>query len=369
MKIVYDHNVFAWQRYGGISRYFCELALRLSKSSQRRVRIVAPLYSNRYLAGARRQLGVCGVYVPDISIGSRAVRIANRALVQTALSLMRPDLIHETYYSASAYRLTGARTIVTVFDMIHELFPDLYAPDDRTSDAKRQAVERADHVICISEQTRTDLLARWPIAGEKVSVIHLGTSLVEQGGAELPARLRGTEYLLYVGPRGHYKNFARLLQAFASSRELRERFTLLAFGGGEFSSEELALHRKLGLDAQSVLHESGDDDMLQALYRHAVLLVYPSLYEGFGIPPLEAMSLDCPVVCSAAGSLAEVVGDAAVTFDPTSVESIRAAIERTAGDAQTRAALIQKGRERQRLFSWDTCAAQTLAVYEKVLRR
>jgi glycosyltransferase involved in cell wall biosynthesis len=107
--------------------------------------------------------------------------------------------------------------------------------------------------------------------------------------------------------------------------------------------------------------------MLAELYKHARVFVYPSLYEGFGIPPLEAMAYDCPVVCSNVSSIPEVVGDAGQYFDPTSTGEIMAAIERTATEPTLRNTLIEAGRKRIQKFSWEQCATETLAVYRKLL--
>ena len=124
---------------------------------------------------------------------------------------------------------------------------------------------------------------------------------------------------------------------------------------------------RFGLSASQVQQIGGDDSVLADLYRTAHLFVYPSLYEGFGIPPLEAMSFDCPVVCSNSSSIPEVVGDAAVFFDPDSGESMGQALMKVASDVSLRQALVARGRERIKMFSWQRCAKQTIDVYRSVL--
>ncbi len=116
-----------------------------------------------------------------------------------------------------------------------------------------------------------------------------------------------------------------------------------------------------------VHHVSGDDAVLAGYYRMASAFVYPSLYEGFGIPPLEAMSFDCPVVCSGVSSIPEVVGNAGEMFDPYDPDSIRMAIERVVSDDALRQTLIARGKERLKLFSWKRCAQETLDIYRRVL--
>ena len=173
-------------------------------------------------------------------------------------------------------------------------------------------------------------------------------------------------FLLYVGNRGGYKNFLRLLEAYGTSPQLKMGYELICFGGGAFHADELETMRTLGLVSGQVSQLGGDDQMLAKLYEHASAFVFPSLYEGFGIPPLEAMSHDCPVVCSNTSSIPEVVGDAGEYFDPADTESMRAAIERIVTSDSHRNLLIAKGRERLKHFSWDRCAIETLDIYRKL---
>ncbi|MDP9052031.1 MAG: glycosyltransferase family 4 protein, partial [Acidobacteriota bacterium] len=182
---------------------------------------------------------------------------------------------------------------------------------------------------------------------------------------KLNPRLR--PFLLYVGSRLTYKNFERLLEAFAASPLLKNDFDLVCFGGGAFTSKEISLFQQLGLSDECCCQVSGDDATLAALYGSARAFVYPSLYEGFGIPPLEAMSFNCPVVCSGLSSIPEVVGNAAEMFDPYDPESIQKAIERVATDEVLRETLVSRGRERVKQFSWERCAKETLDVYSRVL--
>jgi glycosyltransferase involved in cell wall biosynthesis len=181
------------------------------------------------------------------------------------------------------------------------------------------------------------------------------------------SRFPANTYILYVGARGGYKNFTNFLRAYSSSPSLRGTFGVVCFGGGEFCLSERKLLASLGLGEDKIVQLPGDDSVLAGLYSRAAVLVYPSLYEGFGIPPLEAMSFDCPVICSNTSSLPEVVGDAAELFDPSEPENIRIAIERVVMSAARTNALIALGRERIKNFSWDRCARETFTVYQRVL--
>jgi glycosyltransferase involved in cell wall biosynthesis len=172
--------------------------------------------------------------------------------------------------------------------------------------------------------------------------------------------------VLYVGSRATYKNFLGLLAAYAASARIRSNFFLLCFGGGEFTVLERAAIARAGVENR-VKYLGGSDAVLAASYSHASLFVCPSIYEGFGIPVLEAMSLDCAVACSNSSSLPEVVGDAATLFDPLDCDSIRDALESVLDSPSTVTVLKERGRTRRQLFSWRNCAENTIDIYRRVL--
>ena len=365
MRIVYDHRIFASQEYGGISRYYVEIAKRISQAPDVQVGVVGGRYLNVYLRDAPDSLQVMGRYAPARDSTEYMRRWMNRLMAPRMLARFQPDVVHETSYSAYSIAPRGAKTVVTIHDMIHELFPDAFSRNDSTSARKRASVDRADHVICVSEQTRQDLVHRFDVDPAKTSVIHHGVSAPERP-VDL-GRTAGQPFVLYVGKRRGHKNFETLLRAYAASDQLREGYDLVAFGGGAFKPWELALLDQLGLDRGRVRQCGGGDDLLARLYATAALFVYPSCYEGFGVPLLEAMSFDCPVVCSNVGAMREVVGDAADVFDPYSPTELALAMERVVSDPVHRGILIQRGRSRVGLFTWEHCAEQTLDVYRRVL--
>lgn len=371
MKVIFDHQIFYLQRYGGISRYFRELSMRLARAADTRVSVVAPFHINEYL----RRGAMFGLGWPYFGY---EFRDADRLRYRTRRFLLPrlyahhqdADIVHETYFSEMAHGFGRAR-VTTVYDMIYEIYPQHFPDAVKVTRAKRLAVERCDHVICISETTRQDLVRIFDVAPERTSVTHLGFDLVPASDTVSPGSSPGAAsrpYVLFVGNRGHYKNFDRLAQAFAGSALLRESFDLVAFGGGALGNSESDLLRRLGI-ADSVRHIAGDDALLARYYRGAAVFAFPSLYEGFGIPPLEAMSFDCPVVCSNTSSIPEVVGDAAVYFEPESVDAIRDALERVTGSDTLRLELVARGRERLKTFSWQRCADETAGVYARVLEQ
>jgi glycosyltransferase involved in cell wall biosynthesis len=367
MKVAFDYQIFSNQKFGGISRYFFELSNHLSVFKHERISclINSPVYVNEYLQHSNEGLRINGVAVPAIPKSGRAYRVINQLISPIVFTGWRPDIVHETYYSPRSVAPPGCPVVVTVHDMIHELYPEYFSSRDQTREYKKIAVDRADHVICISENTKKDLIRLLGVAPEKTSLVHLGFALTQTSQAALP--LQSRPFILYVGSRGGYKNFKRLLSAYASHPQLHDLYDLIAFGGGVFKRQELEMIRHLHLPLTQVRHMSGGDGVLADLYRQAAMFVYPSLYEGFGIPPLEAMSFNCPVACSDTSSMPEVVGNAAIQFDPLDIDSIANALVHLASDSALRAKMIDLGASRVMNFSWEQCATQTLKVYQSLL--
>lgn len=365
MKVAFDHQIFSQQRYGGVSRYFFELASRLPADTVSEVAVIAPLHVNNYLAADSARRFTRGRYVP-YTFGDmpRIVRGVNRFAAPWVWRRTNPDVVHETYFALEPVG-RGGRRVVTVYDMIHELFAEEFPDAGQVVAAKRAAVNRADHVICISENTRQDLVRLYGVDPARTSVVHLGYSMTSETNVADTGSSERKPTLLYVGNRRGYKNFRTLLHAYASSSILRE-FDLVAFGGHHVLPEEQREISQLGV-ADRVRFESGPDRMLTACYRAAAAFVYPSLYEGFGIPPLEAMSHGCPVVCSNAGSIPEVVGDAGLYFDPKSVEDLRTVLERVVTTDGLQSDVRARGYQRLAAFSWDRCAAETASIYREIL--
>lgn len=377
MKIAYDSQIFCAQTYGGISRYFCEIASRIAKEPEANVSILAPMYVNAYLAHVPSGL-VSGFRAPNTDCfqtkrGANYPRLALRGLgliLGAGMSQsMSPDIVHETYFSPYRLGANRARRVLTIYDMIHEKFASSFSRSDKTARYKASAAERVDHVICISESTRRDAIDILGLPTEKTSVIYLGFDLMGTMDRNLNVQDFPITFpfLLYVGNRGGYKNFLRLLEAYGTSTYLKSECKLLCFGGGAFQVDEIKKMQALGLDSTQVMQLGGDDQLLSRLYENASAFIYPSLYEGFGIPPLEAMSHDCPVICSNTSSIPEVVGEAGEYFDPNDIENMQAAIENVLLSNDNRNLLISNGRERLKRFSWDRCAAETLDIYRKLV--
>lgn len=366
IHISFDHQIFGWQKYGGISRYMYELACALAVDHEQNVTVVAPIHVNQYILNAPKKLTVIGRSVKQLPRTGRILRALNHLIVRRLFKQLKPDIVHETYYSRSRTSPQNTKVVLTVFDLIHERFPQFFSSIDPTHKEKAAAVARADHIICISHQTKNDLIEFLQINPSKITVVHLGFSMTTDK-IELSDLTKGSPYLFYVGNRGGHKNFINFLRAVALSIELKEKYRIICFGGGTFSATEQEQIKFLGFSDNQVLQLSGSDAVLAGLYKHATAFIFPSLYEGFGIPPLEAMSYDCPVVCSNTSSIPEVVGDAAAYFDPTNIDEMRVVIESVVSDRELMNSLVSRGRRRILEFSWSKCAAETLEVYRKVL--
>jgi glycosyltransferase involved in cell wall biosynthesis len=363
MKIAFDSQIFTMQQYGGISRYICSLAAQLASIEGAEIQIIAPFYINTYLENLPKAL-VSGTKIPRIPRTGTAFHRLSLSLARRAITRLAPQIVHETYFCAQPVAPKDARTVMTVYDMIHERFPGFFSQNEQTPQRKRIATQRADHVICISESTRKDLLELVDLPEDKVSVVYLGFDRL------IPTTLEPDNkkpYLLYVGHRGGNKNFEGFLHAYASSPWLCNNFDVVCFGGSAFSISEKKLFDDLKIPAHHLMQLNGSDSQLANFYSGAALFVYPSLYEGFGIPPLEAMSLGCPVACSNNSSIPEVVGDAAEYFDPENNESIRKAMEQVLNSPARQKELIDKGRVRCSQFSWQRCAEETLAIYRNLV--
>lgn len=284
-------------------------------------------------------------------------------------------LLHMTYILPP---WCPAPVVLTVHDLSFTTFPETFSLRDRLllSRGVSFSVRRAARVIAVSEFTRRDLVRRYGIPEERVRVTHAAADPAFRRVAD-PERLAALRqrygipgpYLLSVGNLQPRKNLAALLEAYRQLRgEARLPHSLVVVG--QAGSDAPALHAavtRLGL-AHTVIftgYVPGDD--LPGLYSGADLFVHPGLYEGFGLPPLEAMACETPVVAADAGALPEVLGDAAYLVDPRDPAALAAAIRLVLTDSTLAARLVERGRARVRRFSWERTARETAAIYREVL--
>lgn len=360
-EILFDHRMFSQQTVGGVSRYIARLIAHLPEFGVS-PKVFAPFSANALLAALDPALRM-GPHMKASRAQSYLARLAGGMALPLVARAKQPDIIHETYYSSSHPYPARTPVVTMVHDMIHEIFPDM-AKDERTIENKLSSMHRADHILCNSFNTQKDLLAIYPQFAGKTSVTHLACDPVaEQTNM---GAMHHRPFLLHVGGRGHYKNFMAIVRAFAKHAWLRDNFDLIHIAATAFAEHESREIAALGLD--DVIHyRQANDAQLSAYYAQAELLVYPSLYEGFGLPPLEAMAASCPVVCFRTSSIPEVCGDAAQYGNVEHPESLVEAIRTVVSSNERKAELQNLGRKRAELFSWRKCAEQTAAVYRDLL--
>jgi glycosyltransferase involved in cell wall biosynthesis len=354
---------------GGIGRYTRELLRALGATdTQNR-------YSLYYASPAGRPRQALPALPPNFKVRGLPfddvwfARVWQRAQVPLPVELItgRLDLFHSPDFTLPPVR-RGTRTLLTVHDLSFVRDPDSAVPvlRDYLNKVVPRSVARADHVLADSAATRDDILALYGPTPEKVTVLYSGVNEVFQpvsDAARLSAvreryALGGAPFVLAVGTLQPRKNYARLIQAFADLPQ-RELNLVIAGGRGWLYDSIFAEVERLGLGQRVIFPGFVTDEDLPALYSAAVVLAYPSIYEGFGLPILEAFACGTPVVTSNASCLPEVAGEAALKVPPTDVAALAEALNRALTDSALRTRLIAAGRERARLFGWDK-AAQTL---------
>ena len=256
--------------------------------------------------------------------------------------------------------------MVTVHDLNMVTVPQYYRDVNRVWPSladQKKVTQRADHIIAVSENTKGDLINYWNIPEEKITTIYHGIGPALKNLS--PERVFPFDYILYVGHRNAYKNFNNCLRAFKSINNIHKMLNLVCTGV-RFQKNELAQISKLKLENR-VFAVSATEEQMARLYRDALLFVYPSYYEGFGMPILEAMQYHCPVVLSDASCFPEIAQDAAYYFDPHNEGKMAEVMLDVIDNVSLRNTLIQKGDIRIRNFSWGESANGHMAVYKSLL--
>lgn len=365
MRVLYDYAAFVMQARGGVSRVMYELFRHVAELPDTECKLFAGFHRNQYLRDAPEEVKnhVVGWHLPEWMVKQRIFMPINRWLFKFYVRHFKPDVCHYTYFDTPQVP-KGCKVVVTMHDMIHELFPDMFGENDPQHGWKENAVSCADGIICISENTKNDLYRFIDLSGKKVVVIHHGNSLEMIHPQKLPRA--DYPYLLYVGTRRvKYKNFDLVLKALSLCRSQTD-VHLVCFGGGSFSPSEQARIAELGLGGR-VHQVGGCDETLAGYYASALALVYPSKYEGFGLPPVEAMGLSCPVLSSNAPPMPEIIGDAGLFFDPENESALAGRIVAVT-DQIVRQDLVAKGKNRSVLFSWNKTAVLALNFYQTLCR-
>jgi glycosyltransferase involved in cell wall biosynthesis len=294
-----------------------------------------------------------------------------------AAARARVDVVHAPAYTAPFW--CRVPVVVTVHDVSYARHPEWY-PYRRDWARRvfyRRSARAASHVITVSKFSAAEITAAYRIPASRITVAPLGVDAMfahagQAAAVELPSRVI-EPYLLHVGDMHERRNLAVVVDAVLAARR--------HFGGAAALSLVLAgIDRGIGEGLGAIAAEAGEpdavvllgqvsDERLQALYRGATALVYPSLYEGFGLPVLEAMAAGTPVIASTAASIPEVVGDAGMLLDPMDTAAWASAIVKVANDEHVRDRMRLAGRARAATFTWERTARTTLGVYQRVVRR
>jgi glycosyltransferase involved in cell wall biosynthesis len=360
MRVLLDCRMASWS---GIGRYTTGLARALAaRDDVQLVQVCAAGEAPPVGRGAGVEVVAASAHPFGLRGALEFARLASNA---------SPDLVHCAHFPTP---LPATHPLVV---SLHDLIP-LILPSTMPSHARRaiyrawnaRAVHVADRVLANSRHTASDIARRFAAAGPKLRVVLLSAEGLADGpvtampGGLLPA---GAVYLLSMGNTKPHKDLPTLLRAFARVVPARPELRLLLVGADVpgFVTSVLA-----GDEAAGRVRFTGrvGDDVLRALYRDAAAFVFPSRYEGFGLPPLEAMACGCPVVCSDAASLPEVVGDAALLFPAGDAGALAASLSRVLDDPALCQERSRAGRARAAQFTWERTAAETVAVYREALQ-
>ena len=355
--ILFTPETFAMQIWGGVSHSYVRVGEALA-AQNRPPHFFAGLHGNRHLQDAH------GLAITGARIG----KIKNLWKLNLNLSrfwlrlwcLRHPGaLIHDTYYWAPYRKFRGAGPyVVCVWDMIAEIYGQESGWSDRARSARRAAVDAADAIIVPSLSTAHDLQRLWSVDPARMVVAPLGVMRRQAPAWTAPA----WPFVLHVGGRSRYKDFETTYRTIANLRREGRDLGLVCFGSPLKASEKKAVVAT-GIPLDRIVETSGTDELLAAIYAAAVALLYPSHYEGFGMPILEAMMQDCPVLCTDTPACLEAAGGAALISRCGDVESFSTHLRMILDHPEGRARLIRTGRQRAESQPWSMTATGYLAAY------
>lgn len=382
MKVLYDPQAFDMQTHGGVSRCFAELYAHRPAFVDASISIKET--NNVYLkdlgfpeAGDVYKHFLCAkdtklkhflfklTYNLKYGKFSRWDKrpLINQYETESVIKKGDFDIFHPTFFDDYFLPFLGKKPFVIT---VHDMIPEIFSMDHSQAKQKLAVIPKAAHIIAVSGQTKKDLVRIMNVPEEKVSVVYHGAD--EEPYIPSSTAPFAEEYILYVGTRYEYKNFKAFCKSCVGILKRHPQLKIVCTGV-PFSPEEIQLFESLGIKDRMVHRFVQTRQELFDLYHYAITFVYPSKYEGFGIPILEAYKADCPVMLNRASCFPEIAGDAAVFFDLNSeksdFEEQFETLYRLTGDE--RGELIQRQRERMKLYSWSKSAAQLADVYKDVL--
>ena len=353
MRILYDYQILT-QKYGGISRYIYYLADYMKKNGNDVD--VRTLFSNNVYFEQ---------YFQNKKPTTESLKwLKGKTSLNKLYCLAKPknsyNIIHPTYYDPYIIGKYKGKLVVTVHDMIHE---KLMKDNINLINQKKEYIYKSDKIIAVSEYTKKDILEIYrDIDEKKIEVIYQGADFSNETDNDII----GEQYVLYVGDRkAKYKNFENFLKASNIFLKKNSCLKVICAGGREFNENEKNLISSLGLDNRFVQYNFQEDE-LYGLYHYARCFVFPSVYEGFGIPLIEGMKADCPVICSKSSCFPEIAGNAAEYFDGNNVDDIAEKIDYVINNDKRRQELIEAGKEKANYFTWERTGKNTLDLYKKM---
>jgi len=367
MKILYDYQIFTNQIYGGISRYFFELMKNFENDN--RIKYDLSLrYSNNYYLNKYNDLKYKPFFKNLAFRGKyKLLNILNKKVSKKYISKGDYDIFHPTYFDPYFLNfLNNKPFVLTICDMINEVYPKLFLSNNKTAERKKLLAQKATKIIAISENTKKDIIKFLNIKEDKIEVIYLANSLNLDRYYPSKNITFSKKYILFIGDRQVYKNFNLFVEAVSILFLEDTELNLICMGGGKFKKIEIKKFNNLNI-MDKVFQYSVSDNDLAYLYNKALAFIYPSLYEGFGIPILESFACRCPVIASKIGSFLEIAGDAAVYFDPLKKSSMLNSIKKVIYNNDIRNQLIKKGIQRTKKFTWAKTVEKTKSLYEGIL--
>lgn len=383
MKVMYDHQAFTATRYSGVSKSFCELISHLPQQCIPQISILQSY--NEHLLNSRLVPNLQPVkldvntfvsHCPIKGIGRIYHILNNMHLICGAETINKKysaqllhkgdfDIFHPTFFDMYFLDYLQKKPFVlTIHDMMPELFPKYFKSNDMQIVAKRHLVNKASAIIAISENTKQDIIRILGVPNDKITVIYHGGPKIETSTF---GSIISREYFLYVGVRKGYKNFKIVLDSF--SHFIKEyKSVCLVCTGPPFSNVEKKYIHNLSLE-NNIIHFEASDEQLKQLYFHAIAFIYPSLYEGFGMPILEAFAYGCPVILNNASCFPEIASEAALYFDSNSNADslLNKLFESYLFTESSRKELITRGYNRLSYFSWEKSSNQLTNLYDKAI--
>ena len=383
MKVLYDLQAFDMQTHGGVSRCFAELYSHRPAFVDAHISVKetdnvylqelgfppkGTLYKNFLCDKDTKLKHFLFKLKYNIQYGKFS-RLDKRPLInlfetESVLKKGDFDIFHPTFFDDYFLPFLGKKPFVIT---VHDMIPEIFSIDKHQVEQKLAIIPKATHIIAVSERTKQDLVRIMHVPEKKVSVIYHGSD--EEPYMPSTTAPIAEEYILFVGTRYEYKNFKAFCKSCVGILKRHPQLKIVCTGV-PFSPEEIQFFESLGIKDRMVHKFVQTSQELLDLYHYAFTFVYPSKYEGFGIPILEAYKADCPVMLNRASCFPEIAGDAAVFFDLNSeksdFEEQFETLYRLTGDE--RGELIQRQRERMKLYSWSKSAAQLADVYKDVLK-